>query len=193
VPSHASQPPASLFLLTCFWPQVPQAAGRALLAEGATAVRSTVIRCCHTVRRARDFPPPGQAWSFWVKQGGFHSQTGGPFAQAVCLPFAFQSAGISSNEPPRNNLISTIFYRGSGYAITIKTMSCASAKQCHRSVRQGRSVTLRGGSRVWVGRLKTRTPQVMVSWSSGDIAVRLVTNLPVWWAERVAEHVKILR
>jgi hypothetical protein len=153
---------------------------------------------CHSISGPRDLPPPGRSWSFWIKHVTFRPTAGYPVAQAVCLPLALeQTARMVTNEPPRSSLLAQVWYKGSGYTINVTTTRCVSASRCRAAAQQGQGVTIANGRQVWVSPLLSPFNDVRhgvaLTWSSGRILVRLATNLPIWWAERVTEHVKIVR
>ncbi len=113
-----------------------------------------------------------------------------PVAQPTCLPFALGGGGgESSGLPvPAQGLSAIVWNKGSGYKVTVRTSHCLSEARCRGLARTGKRVGLSNRT-VW---LKRRAAGPQLSWSKGRYLIRLRTNLPLWWAERIAEHTKLV-
>jgi hypothetical protein len=98
-----------------------------------------------------------------------------------------------STTPPQTDELARVWYKGHGFTVTVTTFRCVSVAKCQRLAGQGKPVALAQGRRVWLSRSKAGPLRTVVTWNAGKIRVRLATNLSLWWAERVAEHVVIVR
>lgn len=139
--------------------------------------------------------PPGKSWSTWLPEGGVRAPDHRPVAYLAQVLVALAQS-MSATFPDHigvDRILSWVQYRGSGYVVVVTTIRCVNMVQCNQTAHRGQKVTLAHGKHVWVSAGPAKNAKQRIMWIQQGLLIRVASDLPVWWVERLAEHVAIIR
>ena len=138
---------------------------------------------------------PGKVWSTWLPEGGVRAPDHRPVAYLarVLAALAQSMYAVFPDHIGPDQVLSWLQYRGSGHRVIVTTIRCVNVARCSQIVDSGQRVTLAHGRHVGVSVGPMKGARQRVMWIQQGLLIRIASDLPVWWVERLAEHVAIIR